>query len=157
MTSVCVLLQQKLTVSHTNVHQYCIGDGKCMYVTKWLCISIVCTYTVQIEHGRTIIGIIAIFIQCQLSLYFRFSSVSINISTVYVKSLITWFTLYFSFPCNRVSTCHILFSVTGNIWHRTQNQYKQNKTNTTKNIKKISNTDLTEAHVLSMSKQYRFL
>ena len=58
------------------VYQYCIRDDKCMYVTKWLCISIVCTYSVQIEHGRTIIGIIAIFIQCQMSLYFNICSMT---------------------------------------------------------------------------------
>jgi len=86
---VLVLLNQKLAVSHTHTYQYCFGNDKCIGFTlsdvdcithTHTRISIVCTQSVQIEHGRTIIGIIAMFIQCQLSLYFRVSSVTLLIS-----------------------------------------------------------------------------
>jgi len=82
---------------------------------------------------------------------------AINISTVYVKSLITWFTLYFVFPVTEFSLVIYYVASQVNIWHKTQNEDKQNKTNTTKNIKKISNTNLTETRVLSKGKQYRIL
>ena len=87
-TSVRTLLNQKLAVSHIHTYQYCFGDDKCIgfALSEVDCITHTrayqyCMYIiVQIEHVRTIIGIIAIFTQYQLSLYFRVSSVTILIS-----------------------------------------------------------------------------